>query len=106
MAQHQVTGTVTDETTGSPLSGATVLINGTNQGTTTNAQGSFTVTLPANKTKAELQISLVGYPSTTVTAEVGKPASVRIRSASTALSDVVVVGYATVRRKDLTGSVS
>jgi TonB-linked SusC/RagA family outer membrane protein len=103
---RQVTGSITDEVTGAPLSGVSIVVVGSNQGTTTNNQGNFTITIPSNKTKADLDISLVGYTGITVNAEAGKSMNVRLRSGSTALSDVVVVGYATVRRKDLTGSVS
>ena len=98
-----VTGKVTDAKDGSPLPGVTVTARGTTIGTVTDANGNFRLSVPsAIKT---LTISFLGYNKKEV-AITGEPLRVSLESSSTALSDVVVVGYGTVRKKDLTGAVA
>lgn len=99
-----VTGKVIDET-GEALIGATVLIEGTTTGTVTDIDGMYSVNVPAN---AETMVfSYTGYASQTITLEPGRTTyDVTLESDAIGLNDVVVVGYAPVRRKDLTGSVA
>ena len=96
-----IKGTVTDPA-GVPLIGAGVMEKGTTNGAATDMDGAFVLSVSSN---AVLEISSIGY----VTAEVptsGKTEfSIVLQEDNTTLDDVVVVGYATMRKKDLTGSV-
>lgn len=100
----RITGKVTDEKDGSPLVGVTVrLKEDPNIGTQTAPDGSFSLSVPANgKT---LVVSYVGYDTREM--PIGNATNLRISlSSGRALEEVVVVGYGTVRKKDLTGSVA
>lgn len=90
-------------TEGSPLQGVSVLISGTKKGSTTNSDGRFTITV-ANE-KVALDFSSVGFESQTVS--VGNKTEINITLAVSAagLDQVVVVGYGTRRKSDLTGAV-
>ncbi|BAV04504.1 TonB-linked outer membrane protein, SusC/RagA family [Filimonas lacunae] len=96
-------GKVTDEK-GAPLGGVSVMLKGAKVGTQTNDAGTFTLNTTAAGT-VELVFSYTGYKSITVSTD-GKDVSVRLDKDANDLNDIVVVGYQTVRRKDLTGSVS
>ncbi|WP_270087676.1 SusC/RagA family TonB-linked outer membrane protein [Sphingobacterium sp. SYP-B4668] len=100
--QKSITGTVTDATTNQPIQGVAVQLQNSSSGTSTKADGTFSLQVPAN---AVLQISSVGYTSQTIT--VGNKNEFRIQLTSTneSLEEVVVVGYGTMRKKDLTGSI-
>jgi TonB-dependent starch-binding outer membrane protein SusC len=96
----QVAGKVTDAKNGAPIKGASVVVKGRGNGTETAADGSFSVKAAAN---AILVVSYVGYASV----EVAVPASGNVNVALNSnadLGEVVVVGYGTQRKKDLTGS--
>mgnify|MGYP001165960979 CR=1 FL=1 len=97
-AQTQVRGVVVDEA-GEPVIGATVLIKGTSQGTVTDFDGNFALSVPAN---ARLVVSYVGY----VTQELAATANMRIvmRSDSELLEEVMVVAYGTAKKSTFTGS--
>lgn len=97
-----ITGKVTDEG-GNPVPGATVQIKGTSTGTATDVNGVFKVNVPSSATT--LIISFVGYVQQEVSISGKSEVSVSLQPSSTTLSDVVVVGYGTTRKKDLTGSV-
>jgi TonB-linked SusC/RagA family outer membrane protein len=101
--QKTVTGKVTS-TDGTPLVGATVLLVGHKTGVTTVSDGSFSINVPQNA--KELQISYVGSETKTVDISSISNVSVSLANATTNLTDVVVVGYGTVKKKDATGSVS
>jgi TonB-linked SusC/RagA family outer membrane protein len=102
-AQKTITGKVSDEK-GSPVTGASVVIKGGKTGTTTDATGAFSLNVPAGTTA--LTISYVGYVSQD--ADVSSVSSITIALApdNANLTDVVVIGYGTTRKKDLTGSVA
>jgi TonB-linked SusC/RagA family outer membrane protein len=100
-AQTRVTGKVVDEN-GEPVIGASILVKGTTIGTVTDIDGNFTLTVPAEgKT---LVISYVGMK----TQEVPVSPNVRVvmQTATELLEEVVVVGYGTQRKENLTGAVS
>jgi TonB-linked SusC/RagA family outer membrane protein len=102
---RQVTGTVTGTTDSGPLPGVTVLLKGTTNGATTDGQGRFSLAVPAG-TEAVLVFSSVGYEPLEVRA--GSRTSievVRLKESATDLNDVVVVGYGTQRKRDITGAV-
>ena len=99
-SQTTYKGTVKDET-GEPLIGVNISY-GKGQGTVTDANGHFSVSVMAGTT---LNFSYVGYKSLTVKAG-GSLSSVVLSEDNTTLEDVVVVGYGTMKRKDLTGAVA
>ncbi|QNE42328.1 TonB-dependent receptor (plasmid) [Hymenobacter sp. NBH84] len=101
--QRVVQGVVTD-TQGEPLPGTTILVKGTTTGVTAGADGSFQLGLPTGATT--LVVSSVG--SKTQEIPIGTQTNFRITLSADAqtLNDVVVVGYGTARKSDLTGSVA
>lgn len=103
LAQDKVvTGKVTDSKDGTPLIGASVLVKGTTIGMSTDATGSFSFKVPASATT--LVISSVSYTAKEVAIGTGN-LSVQLDQANAALNEVVVIGYGSARKKDLTGSV-
>jgi len=101
--QRTVTGEVTDAATGKPLYGATVTISGSNVATTTNNDGNFTISLP--KSNSLLVISNVGFDPQTITPSQSN-VQIALNPTLSTLNEVVVTGYTTQRKKDITGSVS
>jgi iron complex outermembrane receptor protein len=97
-----VTGKITDEN-GNPVPGATIQVKGTSTGTAATADGSFKLSVPPNGTT--LVISFIGYNQQEVAIAGKSEFSISLVPSSTTLTDVVVVGYGTTRKKDLTGSV-
>ena len=100
LAQNKVSGTVLDAT-GEPLIGVSVLEAGTSNGVVTDFDGNFTL---AVKEGAQLTFSYVGYTSQTLAAKDGM--TVTLQEDNTVLNEVVVVGYGTMRRKDVTSSIT
>jgi TonB-dependent starch-binding outer membrane protein SusC len=97
-----VSGKITDDG-GKPLEGATVQEKGTKNSVVTGQSGAFQMTVKS--AKAVLVISFVGHEAQTVPVNNQSQLSVTLKSANENLNDVVVVGYATVKKKDVTGSV-
>lgn len=101
--QRLVTGQVMDAA-GGPLAGASVIVSGTTTGTLTDADGKFSLSVPGND--AIFQISFIGYIPQKVTVGNQGTINVKLIQDSQSLDEVVVIGYGTVKRSDLTGSVS
>ncbi|AMR27542.1 SusC/RagA family TonB-linked outer membrane protein [Hymenobacter psoromatis] len=102
-ATRTVSGTVRDETN-SGLPGVTVLLKGTTNGATTDATGRYSLSIPAEG--GTLTFSSVGYTAQSVVLAAGRTTvDLQLAPESQALNDVVVVGYGTQKRSDLTGSV-
>lgn len=101
--QHTVTGTVNDAATGESLPGVTVMVQGTNIGAATNAEGEYSLVVPGPD--AVLVFSFVGYETQRITVGDLQTIDVELGSVAVALDEMVVVGYGTVQRRDLTGSV-
>lgn len=95
-------GTVVDAANNEPLIGATVMPIGGGQGTATDIDGNFSLTLPANV--KNVKVSYVGYKEQTVALH--DKMTVKLASSSTNLQDVVVVAYGTANKESLTGSVA
>lgn len=95
-------GTVTDAK-GEPIIGANIKVEGTNFGTITNMDGQFTLNVPEN---AILQISYIGFINQNIKVGTDKSITVQLQEDSQSLDEVVVVGYGTMKKSDLTGSVS
>ena len=102
-AQQSVTGTVMDNK-GAPLPGISVIIKGTGKGTSTNADGVFT--LNEVKAGATLVFSGTGYSNQEVKATPGTAMNIILEANIAGLNEIVVVGYGTARKKDITGSVA
>jgi TonB-linked SusC/RagA family outer membrane protein len=102
-AQVRITGRITSSDDRLPIPGATVKIKGTSQGTLTDVNGAFSLQASANNV---LVISFVGYSSREVT--VGNQTSVNLALVpdNNNLNEIVVTGYTSQRKKDLTGAVS
>ncbi|MFN2458739.1 MAG: SusC/RagA family TonB-linked outer membrane protein [Chitinophagaceae bacterium] len=98
-----VSGRVTDAG-GAGLPGVSVSARGTNTGTSTDATGNYTITVPTAITT--LVFSSVGYGTQEVNIGGQTNVDVRLQAAAGNLSEVVVIGYGTARRRDLTGSVA
>lgn len=99
-----IEGRVTDSATGQGLPGVNVVVKGTSQGTTTNEQGSYNLSVPDNA--ATLVFSFVGYLSQEVAVGNRTTINLVLEADTRVLSEVVVIGYGTVRKSDLTGAVS
>lgn len=100
--QKIITGRVTDNA-GSPVSGASVTAKGTSAATQTSGDGTYRLSVPTNADS--LIVSSVGYTSITLPI-IGTTVDVTIQGTQSSMSEVVVVGYGTTRRRDLTGAVS
>lgn len=99
-----MTGQVIDENK-EPMIGVSILIVGTSTGTVTDFDGNYTLNVP--KDSKELQFSYVGYETKVITIPVNSNVlNVQMKSDSQVLSDVVIIGYGTQRKSDLTGSVA
>ena len=100
--QSTVKGTVVD-INGEPVIGASVKVDGGTTGTITDLDGNFSLLVPAG---AKLVISFVGYQTQVITVKPGTPLKVVLKEDAELLDEVVVVGYGTVKRANLTGAVS
>lgn len=99
-----ITGKVTDASSGQGVLGSTVSVKGSRQATQTDNQGNFTLSV-SNSAKT-LVISSVGYESKEIPINGRTDISTSLQITNSRLNDVVVVGYGTQKRKDLTGAVS
>ncbi|WP_288373160.1 TonB-dependent receptor [uncultured Algoriphagus sp.] len=97
-----ISGTVKDET-GMPLPGATVLVKGTTNGTVTDLDGNFTLEVSEG---AILQISYVGYELQELPVNGQSIFEIQLKPDATQLEELVVVGYGTQKRSDVTGAIS
>jgi TonB-linked SusC/RagA family outer membrane protein len=102
--QKAVTGKTTDSKTGAPLPGVNVVVKGTSTGAFTDTNGNYSITLP--ETNGTLVFSFVGYQSQEIAVSAGSIIDVVLTEESLILDEVVVIGYGTVKKKDLTGSVA
>lgn len=102
-AQNTITGTVTDVKDGQPIPGVNVTIKGTNTAVQTDNSGKFKINAPS--TSVILVFSSVGYSTREVSGSQGNFA-VTLVQANQQLNEVVVIGYGTARKKDLTGAVT
>lgn len=98
-----VSGTVIDAN-GEPLIGVTVMVDGSSNGTATDLDGNYS--LKAVPSKGKLVFSYIGYTQQVIDVKGRKQINVTMTEDSKALDELVVVGYGTIKRSDLTGSVS
>ena len=97
-----ITGTVLEQSSGEPLIGVSVLVKGSKQGTMTDLNGAFSIRAKVGET---LKVSYIGYTAQEVKVS-GAQLKIRLEENSKELKDLVVIGYGSVKRKDVTGSIS
>jgi len=97
-----IKGTVKDEK-GEPVIGASVVIQGTTQGTITDVNGNFSLTAPANAT---LNVAYIGYETVKMPVEGKTQLVINLQQSAVALNEVVAIGYGQVKKSDATGSLS
>lgn len=102
-AQISISGKVVDESN-EPVIGANVMLKGEKSGTITDVNGSFKISVP--KQSSVLVISFIGYATKEVTIGTKKTLNIVLKEDGVVLDEVVAVGYATVKKSDLTGSVA
>lgn len=100
--QNTVTGTVSD-INGEPLLGVNILVEGTDSGTITDEEGKYSISVTKGN---RLVFSFLGYESQTITIQDQTTVDVVMNEEVSSLDEVVVIGYGTQRRSDLTGSVA
>ncbi len=102
-AQKTITGKVTDET-GAALPNVSVTVKGTQTGTTTNANGEYSITVPADK--GVLVFTSVDMEARELSVGSGTVLNVSLKAADKSLQEVVVTGYQTIRKKDVASAIS
>ncbi|MEZ4885598.1 MAG: SusC/RagA family TonB-linked outer membrane protein [Chitinophagales bacterium] len=102
-AQSTISGTVTDGDTNEPLIGANIVIPTTTTGTITDLDGQYSLTVPEGT--SQLQFSFIGYQSQIIDIEGKNSIDITLRPGKD-LAEVVVVGYGSVKKEDVTGVVS
>lgn len=101
--QRTISGTIVDEK-GEAVIGANVIVPGTSIGTITNVSGKFELNVPADCKL--IRVSYLGYETQNVTVSNQRIYNVTLQPESKGLDEVVVIGYGTVKKRDLTGAVS
>lgn len=99
----KISGTVKDSATHAPLAGVTIQVKGSTMGTTTGANGNFSLDVPDN---VVLIVSYLGYSSKEIHVNGRTEISIQLSASSTALNQLVVVGYGTQKKSDVTGAIS
>lgn len=100
-AQQNISGTIIDNK-GEAVIGASVMVKGTDKGTITDLDGKYKLDVPSN---AVLKVSYIGFESKDVTVK-GSVVNVQLSESSKALEEVVVIGYGTSKKEDLSAAVS
>src|SRR5450631_1307463 len=103
-AQTTITGRVLGSTDKQPIVGATVQVKGGKSATLSGSDGSFSIT--SSQKVSALIITIVGYEPLTVSVKGNSVGDVMLSTSTTSLNDVVVTGYTTQKKKDLTGAVA
>jgi TonB-linked SusC/RagA family outer membrane protein len=101
---QSITGTVLDGETREPIPGVNIMIIGTSTGTITDVEGNFELKLPSETSK--IQISFIGYDNQVMEVHTGENYQTFLEPSDLMLRDVVVVGYGTQKKENLTGAVS
>lgn len=101
--QLSVSGVVKDAANGEPIIGANILEKGTNNGTITNFDGEFTISVPSNAT---LVIKYVGYQSAEIPVAGKRNIVIELKEDAIALGEVVAIGYGSQTKREITGAVS
>jgi TonB-dependent starch-binding outer membrane protein SusC len=104
-AQRQISGQVKENEKSEPLPGVSVVLSGTSTGTVTDIDGKYTLSVP-DKTDAQLVFSYVGFTSQTITVGNQSVVDITLVSDAQTLNEAVVIGYGSVNKRDVLGSVS
>ena len=103
-AQTRITGQVIDGAVNEPLIGASVQVPGTSTGTITDLDGNFQFDVPAGK--MIIQVSMIGYKTQVINIKGKNHIKVTMLEDSKVMDEVVVVGYGTMKKRDLSGAIS
>jgi len=103
---RQISGQVTDRTTNETLIGVSVVVKGSNQGTQTDIDGKYHLSVPTASGAIVLVFRSVGYKQQEVILGNQQTINIKLESESRQLNEVVAIGYGTVKRGDLAGSVA
>lgn len=101
--EKEISGQVTDSATGQPLTGVTIRVKGSDVGTTTGADGAFNLMIPDNAT---LEVSYIGYLKKEISFTGESVLHIPLAASMTGLNQLVVVGYGTQKKSDITGSIA
>ena len=101
--QQVVTGTVTESVTGEPMPGVNIVVSGTNIGVMTDINGKYSIQVP--DLNSVLVFSFIGFNTLELSAQGKTTLDVKLVPDTKSLDEVIVVGYGTVKKSDLTGSV-
>lgn len=104
LAQSTLKGTVSDNSSGQPIPGVNVIVEGTQNGTSTDMDGNYT--LSDVKKGDRIAFSFIGFADQVITYDGQPTLNVTMTEDATQLQEVVVIGYGTVKKKDATGSVA
>ena len=104
LAQNTLTGKITDASSNQAMSGVSVAITGTTNGTFTDSEGAFT--LKNVKSGDNVSFSFLGYKTETITYANQQNITISLQQEGQGIEEVVVIGYGKVKKKDATGSVS
>jgi len=102
--QNKVTGTITDAKTKQPLIGVTIVYEGTTDGTVSDVNGNFSLNLSASGNK--LVVSYIGYETQVIALNGNTKLEIQMLEKVQSIDEVVVVGYGTVKKSDVTGSIA
>lgn len=103
-AQQVLNGTISDKTSGEPIPGATILIKGSSSGTSSDFDGLFS--LPNVKLGDQIEVSYVGFKTILFNVEKFDDLVIELEESTETLNEVVVTGYGSQRKRDITGAVS
>jgi len=103
---RRISGVISDSAGNTPLVGATILLKGTATGTQTNTHGKFVLQIPAGHTAPVLLVEHVGYAAQEIPVGNASTLQVKLSRSIAEMDEVVMIGYAAVKKRDLTGSVS
>ncbi|NJN34432.1 MAG: SusC/RagA family TonB-linked outer membrane protein [Saprospiraceae bacterium] len=103
-AQIQVKGVIKDDEDGSPLVGASIVEKGTSNGTVTDIDGAFTLTVP--KGTETVVVSFVGYSAQEIALNGQSTVEVKLKADGNVLGDVVIVGYGSQSKREVSGAIS
>ena len=102
---RQIKGKVVDKSSSAPLADVSVVVKGTNAGTLTDANGNFTLSV-SRSGKIDLEVSLVSYGTQLITVNGTEEVTVTMDKDMKSMNEIVVVGYGSVRKRDLTGAIA
>ena len=103
LAQSTFTGTVLDQVSNQPIPGVNVVVEGTQNGTSTDFDGKFSLNV---KKGDNIVFSYIGYKNYTLVYAAQKDIAIRLQEDASQLDEVVVIGYGSVKKKDATGSLT